>query len=144
MKYMIKIDYTTGDSFRSSDETEIFGPFTLEEAKDNVRIIEKHYEFYLNIKQDGRFNMDAKEIKEIIKTAEKEDWSVIEKYPDSYRYGKQVVKNTVSFYSIMLTDNGNNIKKDVSWTGYFERLNEVSVVEDRSELDNLSYKPKAH
>jgi|SaaInlV_100m_DNA_2_1039680.scaffolds.fasta_scaffold05448_4 hypothetical protein len=141
---MIKIDYTTGDSFRSSDETEIFGPFTLEEAKDNVRIIEKHYEFYLNIKQDGRFNMDAKEIKEIIKTAEKEDWSVIEKYPDSYRYGKQVVKNTVSFYSIMLTDNGNNIKKDVSWTGYFERLNEVSVVEDRSELDNLSYKPKAH
>ena len=141
---MIKIDYTTGDSFRSSDETEIFGPFTLEEAKDNVRIIEKHYEFSLNIKQDGRFNMDAKEIKEIIKTAEKEDWSVIEKYPDSYRYGKQVVKNTVSFYSIMLTDNGNNIKKDVSWTGYFERLNEVSVVEDRSELDNLSYKPKAH
>ena len=141
---MIKIDYTTGDSFRSSDETEICGPFTLEEAKDNVRIIEKHYEFYLNIKQDGRFNMDAKEIKEIIKTAEKEDWSVIEKYPDSYRYGKQVVKNTVSFYSIMLTDNGNNIKKDVSWTGYFERLNEVSVVEDRSELDNLSYKPKAH
>lgn len=115
--YEIEIEYVTGNSFGSTQETGSVGILfnTLEAAKEALRAIKEHNEFFDERK--GNKKSDAY-------------WFVDNKDP------------FLSEYSLFLkNDDGELVKVGCFWRGYFEHLLWASIVDDKSEL---IYNPKKY
>jgi hypothetical protein len=155
MKYKIKYNYDTGDSFGSST-CEDFLELTFENydnAVSNLNRIREHYEQYKELNhRSGRYK------EEIVLGNSQKDWFVSEYITVSYhpdnpeRYNcidkkdidyclnkgfltREVLKIDIAENNIILyADNGNQFKFWAPWCGYFEHLNSVEIV-----IETLKY-----
>ena len=121
MNYKIKISYKTGDSFNTYDAEDFLElEFkNLNNAKENLSRIKKHYEMYQNL---NRYNSNKEEI---YHSNENEDWYVKSKV-DKYYYAKNCLN--------LITDSGNNMQMRAFWCGYFEILESAEIITDNSDL----------
>lgn len=148
-KYKIKIDYKTGDSFKTYNTSNMleleWDNFDI--AKENLKAIKEHYtKVYKNI--DNSFSSRTED-QEICKENENEWWFVKsmklfcisedfaidekdkKKYDGDWEYRFDTYYAT---HCIKLkTDAGKFMQMGCFWTGYFERLNGAEIVVDESD-----------
>jgi hypothetical protein len=117
-KYYIEIYYETGNSFGSQDETSRLELTwdNLDIAKENVKRIKEHYEWY-----------DAKGSKHFYRP---------KKVPPKPKF----VDSKYDFSLKLLTDDGNDWQISAFWCGYFETLYSAEIKEDKDR--ELSYVTK--
>lgn len=116
-KYRIKYVYDTGDSYHTEYNRVGYLEITwcdLDTAKDNLRKIKEHYQYYLDIEKASSF----KEIKTIKKIASQRDWFV-KKYEACF---------------CLTTDKGSVVQIYAPWCGYFEKLNEVEIEVNNADM----------
>lgn len=116
----IKIDYKTGDSFGSHDETDHleYDWNNLDIVKENIEAIVAHNRFNKELKS---WDMSNEEQDELIKETAENWWFVKEhKY-----WGTNPFEN----YIYLKKDDGSIMEEPYScfWTGYFEHLQYVSA-----------------
>ena len=110
----IQIDYVTGDSFSHEDKTEEFDLVwsDMRIAKQNLKAIQEHYSLYLLLNK----NTDA---------SEKQKAEALSKAKNKFWF----VDNSYWEYSLNLKeDNGESVKIDVHWIGYFESLTSAEII----------------
>ena len=112
MKYTIRVEYKTGDSFSDGDESIDLDEWeNLDIAKENLQRIKEHYEYY-------RFKNDpwaGDKIEEKWKNKNLPDFIVL-----------QMNGNIISIKIKM--DNGKEYTLYPQWCGYFETLYGASIV----------------
>lgn len=107
MKYRIEVDYTTGDSYSTSENTTFLDHewTNYEIAVQNLDRIKAHYEWYDYAHNSRYYNWDKKAV-------EKPDFAV-------------------SDYSLkLIMDDGEEMTCSTFWTGYFESLNGIRIIQD--------------
>ncbi len=117
MKYKIKINYNTGDSFGSQNGLEDFLELSwedIENAKKNLKRIEEHYKLYRS--SNSYFSHD--EYNKLLNEFKGRDWMVASE------------KSLIKLYS----DNGEPWQIWPFWVGYFESLNYCEIISDNSDL----------
>lgn len=127
MKYKIKYDYQTGDSFGSSDETG-FLELTwtnLDVAKANLNRIKEHYDQYKLLES----YIKRAEPQTVLSENSSKDWFVSEgKKKDQFD----------EYYSthclILYTDDGKQFQLHAPWCGYFEGLHSAEIIVDPSDM----------
>lgn len=109
-KYLIKITYTTGDSFGSEVRKSIIelGWDSLENAKENLMRIKSHYHLIQELSSVYHSQRDS-----IIESKSSEDWFVDRYYNVSLK---------------LKADNGNYMQMSAFWCGYFETLHEAEII----------------
>jgi hypothetical protein len=121
MKYQIKVNYDTGNSFHNEYGVETFVEditwSDLDVAKENLKRLEEHYKF---VKAEDNTWRPRKccEFKKIVEESKTKDW-----YSSSYP----------QFTVILKEDNGDDkITHTGAWCGYFESVNhmEIELIED--------------
>jgi hypothetical protein len=122
-KFSIKINYNTGDSFNS--ETDVEGVIEIsweneEVAKRNLKRIEEHYTYYLDIHNHSRLDSSKKRLKELTEAAKTKDWY-------SHPYPNIII--------LLEEDSGKMTSVISFWTGYFESLNDAEIVENLDDSD---------
>ena len=158
MKYRIKYNYDTGDSFTSSpDNSDLLEMVweDLEVAKQNLQRIKDHYSQY----RDCNSYFSKKSKSEILESNKDKDWFVrkerifvFEKDTPSYywsvdkkdvksceekglgiRYGfdESDAENCIILY----TDDGKPWQFWAPWCGYFETLNYAEIIIPEEEND---------
>jgi hypothetical protein len=145
--YKIKIEYSTGNSLETYDSTDYL-EFTFNDinnAKENLNRIKEHYEMYKSIEYDSKtnkyelFNKNKNKewfvnvpklfcisknvaISESDKKKLNGDW---EERPDDY-YAQYCLNFKM--------DNGNNVRINAFWCGYFETLYSAEIEIDNSDM----------
>lgn len=118
MKYRIKYNYDTGDTFSTDEGIERYLELewdNIEIATANLKRIEEHYEQYKRLNSYS----NGKTYKDIFGENQHKDWYVNE-YPE---------------YSLKLyTDEGTPWQLWAPWCGYFETLNFAEVEEQKNPL----------
>lgn len=157
MKYKIKYNYDSGDSFSQYPNNEdcIELEFeNLEVAKANLKRIKEHY---LQYEEVNSYSIRiARSAQEIFKANKNKDWFVKKEKPcvwtsktdfyaideDRIEACKEAGKNVGVFLDdyyaahciILYADNGNPFQISCNWCGYFEKLNHVEIVPDNSGM----------
>lgn len=119
MRYRIKIEYKTGNSFRTFN-TEDYVECSwekLEVAKENLARIKEHYKYY----QSCHDYYLSREIKDIKKEAEKKPW-----YSSQY-----------DFCVKLKLDDGTETDYCSFWCGYFEKPYSAEIVQDPDSDSDL-------
>lgn len=108
-KYGLRIEYTSGNSFGSFEETEIIDPMWKNPkiVQDNVLAIKEHYKTY---KEDIPYDKV------------KNKWWCIKD------------KNIYQFSINLKKDDGDTFTISVPWIGYFENLDKIEVI-----VENLTW-----
>lgn len=128
MTYTIRIDYTTGDSFGCSEETDDVGCVweNKELARKSLADIKEHYQYYKEKNDYWNAYGKRKTEKELLKEIKDKSW-----------YSKDYWEHCI------LLDKDDNTQQLVScfWTGYFERLNvaEVVTLEEENSEDKVTF-----
>ena len=120
MKYRIKYNYNTGDSFHTKEGLEAYLECSwenLEIAKANLQRIREHYEF--SKRMDLSFSWEQKKAEDSEKVAKTKDWYI-------KKYATSCLK--------LQADNGNFFQFYAPWCGYFESLNEIEIVADNTDM----------
>ena len=117
MKYTIQIQYTTGDSFRSYQETNNIDLAweNLEIAKENLQRIKRHYQYYRDSNDYGYPRKSNDEIKRIKAEAKQQVW---------YHKGRP----HYDFIIMLKLDDGTEHQYHTFWCGYFEHLHEAEII----------------
>ena len=112
-KYTIEYDFTTGDSYSLERLTEILDCISwnnLEIAKENLKRIKEHYEFYY---REEKTYSRRKKVKP----------------PTWWK------TNNNHIYCVNLkTDNGKEFQLYCPWCGYFETLHGATIIENDSDM----------
>lgn len=129
MKHKIKIEYRTGDTFNSSDETDYLDIEwnDLSAAKKSLKAIEEHYHLYMLFEKE--WNADKNQLREALEEAKKKDWFYCESEKCKSGYWKYNVGLTLDDGSIKFVSTG-------MWCGYFETLfgAEIESVDDGRKI----------
>jgi hypothetical protein len=123
MKYKIKINYSTGNSFGLNNTSDILElDFEdLNVAKANLLRIKEHYELYKFI--DSYTNRKKLSEEDFIKECSAKDWFVKGKY------------DSEMFYNIKLyTDTRKVFQLSCFWIGFFEKLHFIEIILDSDVL----------
>lgn len=129
MKYKIKYNYNTGDSFHNEEGLESYLELEwekIEVAEANLLRIKEHYEQYTAL---NRLNYDrSKTVNDIIGyNKANKDWFV---HSDKMTFEHQI---------ILYTDDGKPWQIWAPWCGYFESLNFVEVEELKSKYSRYEF-----
>lgn len=127
--YSIEINYTTGNSFGSETLTESveFVWDTLEQAKEALRRIQEHHEFYKRYRNAGRYagylgTQDSQA--SVLADAKTKPWFVSSDYGNSFEYSIRVPSSDPERDQL-----------SVFWIGYFENLHGAQIIcSDDGEL----------
>ncbi len=156
MKYKILYNYDTGDSFRNEYGLEEYLELEfndIEVAKQNLKRIEEHYKQY---KECNGYSSKKRNDQDIFTENINKDWFVkktkpciftldgkisrviddkdIKKYEaNGYQIGELIDDYYANHCIILYADNGNPFQIHCPWCGYFETLNHVEIVEDKSD-----------
>lgn len=149
MKYKIKIEYSTGDSFHNEDTSGYieFDWVNLDIAKENLQRIKEHYQMYKDI--NGYSCSLSRE--EIFDKNKDKDWFVNtpvlycissgcridEKDKVKVGEGNWEFRPDIHLaeYCLKLKlDNGNVAQMRAFWCGYFESLSSAEIKMDKSDL----------
>lgn len=149
-KYRISVRYETGNSFTSEEVTDLLDPVweNLDIAKENLRRIKEHYDQYLELTE---VSYKRKDVNVILKGNMDKDWFVCELKP--FHIGRDHVisedlkkklkddewENRPDVYMAKYTlrlklDNGNDYQMTTFWMGQFERLREIEIVTDDTDM----------
>lgn len=114
--YTIEIEYSTGDSFSSHDETDYVGYVweDIDKAKEALKYIKEHYAYVEGTKYSFR------------------GYKLPEPKPKWFIGSEDDFENK---YYLMLPSNtdGEYIRVRAFWVGYFESLQAASVVTEDSK-----------
>lgn len=126
-KYIIVVDYKTGDSFHSYDTSTIMEDWNdIEVAKENLQRIKEHYEFY-EMKNSFKLNYLSK--------VEKKKWE--DKLNNPPPFVVMTNELGVSYPSLKIKeDDGTEYTIFPAWCGYFERLYGAEVQLRNDEDDS--------
>jgi hypothetical protein len=129
MKYIIRYNYDTGDSFHTETLEENLGEWmNLEIAEKNLQRIREHYEYYCLTKGNYCSFGETSIFKEIEIGLScyltKEERKKIE---DIAKQTPWYVKK-YNFCLNLLADNGENYQISAPWCGFFERLNSIEII----------------
>jgi len=156
MKYKIKYVYKTGNSFNTyTDEGELEIDWTdLSVAKQNLKRIKEHYDFYKEI--NSYFSDKTDE--ELIEENKSKDWFYTEKRLIAYEEGKKedycvidkketkkwkdqgyiidtiISKDSATNYLILYTDENKPFQFWPQWCGYFETLISAEIIPDENDM----------
>lgn len=121
-KYYIEIYYETGDSFGSQDEIQNLEIEwnDIKIAKENLRRIKEHYEWYLRLK-GCKTQKEYKEIK---------------------NNRPEFVSKKYDFCITLITDDHKEIQMSCFWCGYFETLYSAKIKIKENEDMDLIYTTK--
>jgi hypothetical protein len=120
MVYQIEYFYKTGDSVRSENLTErLEAKWTnLDVAKDNLRRIREHYQYYTSNHVHCYYRKI--DLKKSNLEASAKDWFVKE----------------YDFCLILKTDEGRPLQISAPWCGYFESLFNAKIVLETIPIDS--------
>jgi len=124
MKYRIKYNYDTGDSFNhepDNSETLEMVWENLEVVKQNLQRIKDHYSQYKECRHRSYFKPKTRE--EIFESNKDKDWFVNET-------GYSESENCIILY----TDDGKPWQFWAPWCGYFETLNYAEIVPEENDM----------
>lgn len=130
MKYKIKVDYSTGDSFKHYDTSSYLElEFdNLDIAKENLARIKAHYTMYKEL-NGYNYSWDNKKTKsEIFDHYKRENWFV----NTLNRRGE--IDDMAQYCINLIADNGNTMQMSCFWCGYFETLNGAEIEIDNSDM----------
>lgn len=156
MKYKILYNYDTGDSFHNDYGLEEYLELEfndIEVAKQNLKRIEEHYKQY---KECNGYSLKKRNDQDIFKENLGKDWFVkvtrpcilkkdgkfdrvidekdIQRFIEAgYEIGQYIDEYYANHCIILYADNGNPMQIHCPWCGYFESLNSVEIVEDKSD-----------
>lgn len=124
-KFQIEVDYQTGNTFGSSDETRIIEDLffdDIESAKEALQILKKHHD----MTQRQIAYLPKEEQQEHLVTLSLQPWAVKSSYSPSYEFEFKVRTSK---------DSTEWVQVYAFWHGYFERLHEARIVDaGRDEL----------
>ena len=131
MKYLIKVHYTTGDSYDNYETSDVLELTwnNIEVAKANLKRIQEHYMCYrVDNDYSGKngtyfhymMNPDQKLMYDL---RTQQDWYV--ESPNGQAYHHSI---------ILKADNGNDWRISPFWVGYFETLREVEIIIDQNDM----------
>jgi len=125
--YEIKVYYHTGDTFKSYDtDTTLGGEWNLETAKENLKRIKKHYEYYSNLRNYVSIGKSETQLLEDLKN---EEFYVSDKYHGpSWNWTINLLEN-----------DGSKREYNVAWCGYFERLLGAEIISKVPEEDQMRF-----
>lgn len=131
--YTIEIEYTTGNSFGSERRTESveFVWSTLEDAKEALRRIQEHHQYYKRYRDAGRYAgyHGTKDTQESVLTeAKTKPWYKASEYDTGFEYSV-----------VVPSDDAEHNVLGVFWIGYFEDLHGASITSIDDE-DGLSFR----
>lgn len=112
IRYCIKYDYTTGNSFGSkSYENEQFEVIwkNLDLAKENMKILADHYNSYCKYAEAS----SSEERNKILEEFTKKEWFTNKQYWE--------------FSVLLKDDNGSKFQISIPWCGYFESLQALRI-----------------
>ncbi|MHA1220022.1 MAG: hypothetical protein ACTSO5_15285 [Candidatus Heimdallarchaeaceae archaeon] len=112
MKNRIRIDYRTGNSFGSEDTSDFLEGHweNLDVAKENLKRIREHYEWYQSI--DG-WSRD--------KSLPRPKWHKVQNEDSDY---------SKNHYINLVADNGKEYMCSCFWNGYFDQLYGAEIVSE--------------
>lgn len=122
MKYKIKVNYDTGDSFNTHTGVEDFVEWdheNLDVAKENIRRMMAHHDMHERLNGWGK----REKREDVLKSCENEPWFTPKEGYTDPEYQLKVKM-----------DNGNDVQITAFWCGYFEHLNFFQIVPDESDL----------
>ncbi|MCW3110530.1 MAG: hypothetical protein JWQ09_5036 [Segetibacter sp.] len=122
MKYKIKYNYDTGNSFHTDNGLEEYLDLEHDDiniAKSNLKRIEEHYSQYKSLNGYS----DRRNFSEVFKENEEKDWFV----KNGSNYQKE-------YCFLLMTDKGKMLQMSAPWCGYFESLNSVEIEENNSDM----------
>ena len=121
MKYTIKVEYTTGDSFHTEDAEGSVDLIweDLKVVKVALQRIKEHYEWFQDMNNSYSFR---------VKKAERPEWHKTNMEDD--KFSRQYVIN-------FPLDDGSEQQLSAFWCGYFEHLNAVEIVVAQEEIDSM-------
>jgi hypothetical protein len=127
MKYDIRINYDTGDTFKheSGCETTVELQCDLETATENLNRIKEHYDFVQNLTGWNSRWLDENEKKKYNKEALKS-----KKWYTNSEYWEFCIR--------LINKDGEEYEQHIDWTGYFESLNYGEVVPHENELPKFT------
>lgn len=146
--YKIKVSYSTGNSFGSHDTDDYLELSwkDLDIAKENLIYIKEHYDMYMAL--NGYASRKSKGSQ--LELNKDKDWFVNvpklycisqnraidenqkERYKDDWEY--RVDEYYAESALKLKADNGNYMQMSAFWCGYFESLQEVEIVLDKSDM----------
>jgi hypothetical protein len=126
MKHRIKVEYRTGNSFGSHDETDYLDEVwaNLDMAKKSLKAIEEHYHLYMLFKKE--WNVDEKQQEKALADAKKKDWFYQSKKSGESDYWQYSLGITLDDGSIKFISTG-------MWCGYFETLFVAEIESEESD-----------
>ena len=152
MKYKIKIEYQTGDSFHHEDAIDYldYEWENIDVAKENLKRIEEHYK--MHCATNAFSNYDSQD--EIIEKYKDKIWFVkrtyishikknycVDKSNNDYilhpeKYVIKIDLDHATQYIMLLTDKRTEFQESCFWCGYFESLYLAEIV---PELNDMKY-----
>lgn len=133
--YTIEIEYSTGNSYGTHQETDSveFVWETLDDAKEALRRIKEHHEYYTRIRAAGRYagyhgSTDTQE--SLLAEAKTKPWYVHSDYSS---------KGMCDFSLIVPTSDPEHDRLSVFWIGYFETLHGARIVAVNKDDDGMSF-----
>jgi hypothetical protein len=149
--YKIKVDYKTGDSFSTNDESDfvkgkdykILLFKNIDIAKENLLRIKQHYDWQKKYNPNSYsmrwgISLTDKENKEIAKLPRNKRDKAYEKIylkhiPKFMKYRSKDDLFNLEYYINLLDDNKNEVLCTCFWVGYFETLYGASIVADEED-----------
>ena len=128
--YTIEVNFATGNSFGSHDETETIALVWKDKelARKALVTIKEHYEYYEKLNGYNRTTN-----KQLYRELKKHKWfKQSNKYPND--------ESMWGYRCAVELDDGSWIDLDVGvWCGYFEQLHNASIVNVNDEQDYISF-----
>ncbi len=117
-KYRIEYNYDTGDTFRTEEDLTSELEFeweNLDIAKENLKRIKEHYEWYSSKESYRKKDMDP---------------------PSWWNCDSGTSMKNMEHYLINLKmDNGKEVQIHAPWCGYFETLNSAKIIQEGSDME---------
>lgn len=129
MKYVIKIEYRTGNSFGShKEESSVEGSWSdLEIAKENLNRIKEHYEYYCSL-HDSYSRKPQSYFLDLTEKAKEKVW---------FDHDKRGYSTYFDSCLMLKLDNGTEYSYCAFWCGYFERLLVAEIVPEPGEDSDM-------
>lgn len=136
MKYTIQINYVTGDSYGSYNESRPIDLVweNLDIAKENLQRIKEHYHYYRDTNKDYSLCPDgAKEFGRYKSKKYFEDLKNIAKQRPWYDKGIE----RYDFCIVLKLDDESEYRYHTFWCGYFESLESAEIIFEPLEDTDL-------
>jgi hypothetical protein len=125
-KFGVFVDYSTGDSFRTEDiydEDIGFSWRDYDKAVKAANLIKEHHELHEQYEDTGHWKADAR--KKLWNQAMQSEWRKLYKKLEPKNKARDAFE--LFYHFAVEDDDGNPVKINPFWIGYFEHLKGIRV-----------------